>query len=341
MNDNIKRNHLSSGYRGRFQRHRKKKEVEKIEMKESGEVKKKSSRQYYTHHHKTSNNGSRMNNGGRQFLKQANNNIVRLKMSTESEVDRKPVDRTPDRKPVDRKPDRKPVVERKSQIGRDRGGDRKMMTRSNEKIENRGEPQGPFAETRQIDFQIVDCDSEDGNHGGEPVVMSEGILGREVVPGCVYDFDLGYSRFIELLKLEAEELPWLSKSTKYFVIDQYYRGADIYSIKWVFTNPRMAPKCKRSTYRERVISSEWTGDEYQRTIERRYLSSSDVDTYSEYHLIVRIIRLVIPQKGIIYEVIIPREDELYQVPKNIISSLISGSEDFPEGTQFMVRKQLK
>jgi hypothetical protein len=204
------------------------------------------------------------------------------------------------------------------------------------------EADGPYAKVEQQIFVAKD-DDLNGN-AKIPVgvhYIDEEILGRETVPGEIYDFNLGLQSFISELSQRISP----SSNLKLQLIDNYYLYQYIYSIKNGIA----------SNYTDQEIDWSWnrTSKWYKRRIKRTYGDPiSDLDSYRDYHAIVRIIRFQVPNKVTkvpeIFEIIIPRSpnnatdrSSLYTPPNNLIQLLLKNdieSINLPKGCEFMIRR---
>jgi hypothetical protein len=204
------------------------------------------------------------------------------------------------------------------------------------------EADGPYAKVKQQVFVAKD-DDLNGN-AKIPVgvhYIDEEILGRETVPGEIYDFNLGLLSFISELSQRISP----SSNLKLQLIDNYYLYQYIYSIK----------NGVASNYTDQEIDWSWnrTSKWYKRRIKRTYGDPiSDLDSYRDYHAIVRIIRFQVPNKITkvpeIFEIIIPRSpnnatdlSSLYTPPNNLIQLLLNNdieSINLPKGCEFMIRR---
>lgn len=113
-------------------------------------------------------------------------------------------------------------------------------------------------------------------------------------------------------------------------IDNYYLYNYVYSIKDGIG----------AAYQEEELEYRWNVDEstYQRKIRRVYLDDeNDLNTYRDYHLIVRVYRFQINQK--IYEIV--TKDREYVIPKNCWRLLLENnlsSLNLPSDTEFIIRQ---
>jgi len=200
-----------------------------------------------------------------------------------------------------------------------------------EKFKEERKKEGPYASIHQKYYHSVE-DKKTRSQG--EFIIEEEIFAREVSPGQIYDFNLGLTEFLERLNREKPEKP-----PKIQILDNYYLYQYIHSIK----------DGKPISYSEKEMSYRWIPERqvYQRKIKRIYDDANqvtDLDSYQEYHLIVRIIRFQL--NGQIFEIIIPRQntDHLpYQVSKKFWSLLVDDNLkilNFPPNTNFMIRQSL-
>ncbi|MEX0594908.1 MAG: hypothetical protein WD512_00275, partial [Candidatus Paceibacterota bacterium] len=203
------------------------------------------------------------------------------------------------------------------------------------------EADGPYAKVEQQLFVAIDDDLI-GN-AKMPVgvhYIDEEIMGKEIVPGEIYDFNLNLQSFISELSQRISQ----SSNLKLQIIDNYYLYQYIFSIKNGIT----------TNYTDQEIDWSWnrTSKWYKRRIKRTYGDPiSDLDSYRDYHAIVRIIRFQVPNKITkvpeIFEIIIPRssnnldQSPLYTPPNNLIQLLLKNdieSINLPKGSEFMIRR---
>lgn len=199
------------------------------------------------------------------------------------------------------------------------------------KTENEKEKKkGPYASIPQKYYQPV---KEKKSRSEGEFIIDEEVYAKEISPGQIYNFNLGIEDFSKYLDQVRD------KSPKIQILDNYYLYQYIHSVKDGIP----------ISYSEKELSHQWIPDRqvYQRKIKRIYDHQnkiSDLDSYQEYHLIVRIIRFQL--HGKIFEIIIPRQntDVLpYQVSPKFWDLLVDKNFkilNFPSGTNFMIRQSL-
>lgn len=183
------------------------------------------------------------------------------------------------------------------------------------------EPQkkGPFANIRQIIYKPL----ESKKRSSGEFIIEECLEGIEVVPGKIYRLSIPVERFIKLMPKDISN-PRMQE------IDNYYLYNYVYSIKDGIG----------AAYQEEELEYRWNVDEstYQRKIRRVYLDDeNDLNTYRDYHLIVRVYRFQINQK--IYEIV--TKDREYVIPKNCWRLLLENnlsSLNLPSDTEFIIRQ---
>jgi hypothetical protein len=214
-------------------------------------------------------------------------------------------------------------------------GSRDSDSHQTKYVKNNDENEGPYAKVEQkifVEDDVVEKESS-GIH-----FFDEEIMAREMVVGEIYDFNLGPMAFCD--ELDKRMKNKLKKNIKLQIIDNYYLYQYIFSIK----------DGVRSNYIDQEIDWKWNKDTkwYRRRIKRTYGDSiSDLDSYRDYHAVIRIIRFQmmgsnrkLPE---IFEVIIPRSDgnTPYSPPENFIDLLLQCNLkllNFPKGVEFMIRR---
>lgn len=211
---------------------------------------------------------------------------------------------------------------------------------------------GPYAKVEQLIFIGQNEDSSVSKTVGEHVIDEE-IMAKEIVPGEMYSFNLGITGFITELekRMAIANNNKKKQNIKLQVIDNYYLYQHIFSIK----------DGVRSNYVDQEIDWKWNRITrwYRRSTKRTYGDSAttDLDSYRDYHAVVRIIRFQMsnnPDHKLpeIFEVIIPRSsganptenaNGLYQPPTNFIDLLLIRdlkTLNLPNNTEFMIRRQV-
>lgn len=244
-------------------------------------------------------------------------------------------------------------------VGNNGVGNNGMGNNGGKKYENRGgndngctSTDGPYAKVEQLVFVGQNEDSSVSKTVGEHVIDEE-IMAKEIVPGEMYSFNLGITGFITELekRMVVANANKKKQNIKLQVIDNYYLYQHIFSIK----------DGVRSNYVDQEIDWKWNRITrwYRRSTKRTYGDSAatDLDSYRDYHAVVRIIRFQMsnnPDHKLpeIFEVIIPRSsgasptenvNGLYQPPTNFIDLLLIRdlkTLNLPNNTEFMIRRQV-
>ena len=207
---------------------------------------------------------------------------------------------------------------------------RKRYTRSTEN--NKADDKGPYSKVHQEYFIPLNEKRVERSVAGEYIIDEE-IMGIEVCPGEVYKFDLGIMRWIE--ELEKRNIKD-DQNVKIQIVDNYYLYQFIYSVKDGIP----------AHYTEEEIEWSWNAEQgvYRRQIKRIYgEGDTDLDSYQDYHLIVRVLRFQIGRE--IFEIVVPRlkNSIVYSPPTRMIGLLLDRNFkllDLPNGCQFMIRRCL-
>ena len=165
----------------------------------------------------------------------------------------------------------------------------------------------------------------------EPIIVQEDFhFAKEIIPDQIYDFNIGEQHFRQLLRKQRGD-------HKVIVVDHYH----LYHYVVCVDSDR-----KKWTYSEEVVSEEWTdvgetGGIWRRVVKRQYFqpNSHDLDSYLEYQLIVRIVRLMFQNRC--FEIIIPRynnESDLFEPGINFLLKLNASYDfNFPPHCTFVVK----
>jgi len=190
---------------------------------------------------------------------------------------------------------------------------------------------GTFSKIEQPIFEPIKPESKHNKQNqtkpGTNLLMKEEVEGNVVVPGEIYNFNIGLKKFLELLQPYKDKTP----SPKMQIVDNYYLYHYVCSLK----------NGKISTYSETVKQLHWNGKTFIRETQRTYLEElNDINGYLDYHLITRIIRFQLDQQ--IFEVIIPRENNNsypFQPSSQFLINLFSDDCQLPQNVEFMVRRK--
>jgi hypothetical protein len=157
-------------------------------------------------------------------------------------------------------------------------------------------------------------------------IITEQYDAHEVLPGMVYNYDLGIDEFIRILKTVDKPA--------FKVYDNYYYYQNVLSIH----------KRKKSGFIEKTISQEWleTENKYQKISEVSNLDllNHEINLMNQYdfHLMAKIIRFKINPKETL-EIIIP--DHKYRLQPNIFTNQLLTDHKalkLPEETTFIRKK---
>lgn len=203
-------------------------------------------------------------------------------------------------------------------------------------------PDGPYASIPQRVYQPIKKEQNKNQQNknqrsteGEYVIEEE-VFGREVSSDKIYDFNLSAMEFLEHLDQSQSST---TRPPKIQTIDQYHLYQFIHSIK----------NGESVIYTEEELEHRWSSDtrRYYRKIVRTYQNAaqmSDLDSYQDYHLVVRIVRFQLNRR--IFELIIPRNHRnasLYQPADNFFQLLSQHNLkllNLPNETQFMIRQAI-
>ncbi len=166
--------------------------------------------------------------------------------------------------------------------------------------------------------------------GKEHLLEEEYLHVTEVSPGAIYDFNVGETKFRELLRRVKS-----NKSIEARITDQYY----LYQYVVCYL-----PDKRHYAYTLEPVEEEYnqSTQRYRRKFKINYFPENghDLDSYNSYNLIVRIIEFTHAAKS--YQIIIPRQSGTsFDLGSNAWLKLCGHNEiEFPVGTSFVVKERI-